>query len=514
MAYMAHEQQAAMNAVRAALPVASIVDARADVYSLGALLYEALGGQTPYLPGESPPLYRCNPAVSLGLSDILAKCLAYHARDRYASAGELAADLRRHLSDLPLRGVANRSWRERWQKWRRRKPHALKLGLALLVMLGAIATAGIVSWQNVVGQQQQEHQRLRQAEADLDRGGYWMKMGDYSRAQDTFARGLRRIPEWSDAEELKQELKAKLRLAQRHDLAGRLHDLAEAIRFHYGTDILSYRARLQLAAKCAAVWKTRRQLLEHVGAGLPREFGTTLKLDMLDVAVIWSDLHVRLAEDDLGPDRKNSRQLEEARRDALKVLEEADKLLGSSAAVEGQRQLMAEQMGDTALVIRAALRLDELKPQTSWDYCLLGRSLMRARKWVLAEAALHRAIDLNPHDFWPHFYLGVCAYERKLYAHAVQAFGICIALEKKHPAACYFNRALAEAQLKQSDRALHDFREAIKGGADQAAVHYNMALVYQEQLHDRKAALASLKKVLELNSGYRDAEAMYKRLKQ
>ena len=41
-------------------------------------------------------------------------CLSADPAARYATGAELAADLRRHLTDLPLRGVANRSPAERW----------------------------------------------------------------------------------------------------------------------------------------------------------------------------------------------------------------------------------------------------------------------------------------------------------------------------------------------------------------------------------------------------------------
>jgi hypothetical protein len=47
--------------------------------------------------------------VSRGLSDILQKGLGCEASHRYADAAELAADLRRHLTDQPLHGVRNRS---------------------------------------------------------------------------------------------------------------------------------------------------------------------------------------------------------------------------------------------------------------------------------------------------------------------------------------------------------------------------------------------------------------------
>src|SRR5439155_11059167 len=101
-------------------------------------LYEALGGVVPLPPGGPIRLAPTSPDVSPGVQAIVRKCLAPAARDRYPDAAALAADLRRHLADLPLRGVANRSPAERWRKWRRRRPYALPLlGLLLASVLAA-----------------------------------------------------------------------------------------------------------------------------------------------------------------------------------------------------------------------------------------------------------------------------------------------------------------------------------------------------------------------------------------
>ncbi|HEX4611241.1 MAG TPA: serine/threonine-protein kinase, partial [Urbifossiella sp.] len=108
--YMPPEQEAAFRAVQEGTSLPADLDPRADVFALGRLLADALD--------------RDPAAVTAGLSDVVAKTTAPAAADRYPTAAALAADLRRHLSDLPLRGVRNRSVRERWRKWRRRRPYA------------------------------------------------------------------------------------------------------------------------------------------------------------------------------------------------------------------------------------------------------------------------------------------------------------------------------------------------------------------------------------------------------
>ncbi len=140
--YMSPEQKRAMASPKNKETVTEPVDGRSDIYSLGLVLYEALAGTVPNpKDGPTTPLHQVCPAVSLGLSDIIAKCLAPDAKDRYAGAGVLAADFWGHLNDLPLKGVANRSFVERSRKWRRRKPHLPALFAMLAAVLGLAAVA-------------------------------------------------------------------------------------------------------------------------------------------------------------------------------------------------------------------------------------------------------------------------------------------------------------------------------------------------------------------------------------
>jgi serine/threonine protein kinase/tetratricopeptide (TPR) repeat protein len=125
----------------------------ADVYSLGAILFDLLTGRPPFL-GEhalkvikqasekpAPKLRTVAPALDRDLETICAKCLEREPSARYRSAGDLAEDLERWLEGQPIaaRPVSApvRIWR-----WSRRNP--ILAGMtALLLALGTMAGAMI-----------------------------------------------------------------------------------------------------------------------------------------------------------------------------------------------------------------------------------------------------------------------------------------------------------------------------------------------------------------------------------
>jgi serine/threonine-protein kinase len=187
--YMAPEQAAG----------AKDVGPAADIYALGAILYECLSGRPPFQAAtvletleqvrsrEPVPLSRLQPHLPRDLQTICHKCLQKDPRRRYASAGELADDLRRFLGGEPIR-ARRVSARERLARWARRRPAAA--GLIAVSGLAALALLLGLLWHNdrlrreaqraEAGEQAAQQQRRR---ADAD----------YRQARQALEKMLRRL---------------------------------------------------------------------------------------------------------------------------------------------------------------------------------------------------------------------------------------------------------------------------------------------------------------------------------
>jgi formylglycine-generating enzyme required for sulfatase activity len=208
-----------------------------DVYALGALLYECLTGRPPFegpqhvvlasvLSDEPVPPSRRDAQVPADLETICLKCLSKEPARRYASAEEMANDLRRFQAGEPIRarpvGAVERTW-----KWARRRPAlAALLGVVLLALASlAVLSGNLVAARNDAEnktKQAEEKERVAQQESDKATQAREFLVSIFQKAErdekggnvtvrQLLAEAETRIPvEFADQPELREDLVAAI----------------------------------------------------------------------------------------------------------------------------------------------------------------------------------------------------------------------------------------------------------------------------------------------------------------
>lgn len=446
--YMPPEQVAAIKAVASAGVIEYPVDARADIFSLGVLLEQFLQ----QLSGKQG-------AGSTGLADILARCTNEDADCRYSSAAALASDFRRHLSDLPLRGVRNRSFAERWGKWRRRRPYALPLAITfaalVLICIGLLFRAG--------------HQ-VTGAERALEYGERHLSRQQYREAAEAFRGGEALVDGVPGQFNLRDRLRHGRHEAERGQIAAELHALCEQVRPFYAAEIAPLPQIHKIAAQCRTLWDQREAIARQLLTLSAPEDEQLWRTDLLDLGILTAHLEVE-AESAGNRDR--------AHRRALQTLSQAEELLGPSGVLcleraRHQRALQLEAEADDS-----TRRSETLPARTAWEHLVIGRVALAAGDARRALAALDRSLALDPRSVWANYYKGLGCLRQAHAAEAVAAFSACVALAPDS-AWCVHNRGLAFLKAGRTDQALKDFDRALSIDPHFAVAYLSRAAVHQQ----------------------------------
>jgi tetratricopeptide (TPR) repeat protein/tRNA A-37 threonylcarbamoyl transferase component Bud32 len=505
--YMSPEQALARRAV---------IDHRTDIYSLGVTLYELLTLQ-PAFDGRDPPALlrqiagneprpprKWNKAIPVELETVVLKAMARRPAERYATAQELAEDLRRFLEDKQVRArrppVVSRVGR-----WCRRHRHFVT-GVAL-VLLTALFLGGL----NLTRQEQQRAALERGVSADLAEAELHQKAERWAEAQQAVERAAGRLAEGGPAvlharvERWRQDIAVVAALEEAHlrrsaaanaglDYAG--SDRAYTAAFAgYGLDLPG--SRPEAVASRIRASAVRRHLLAalddwaYVKDQLWPESGEALR------AV------ARQADDD--PWRQQLRHPRVRKdRSALERLAGREDILAEPPATLEQLSLALQAVGAQPAAQRLLREAQRRHPDDFWINFTLAVVLYAEPATRPEAGAFWRvALALRPRSAVVANNLAIALRAQRQLAEAVQTCRRAIALAPDLAAAENTLGALLRDQGKLAEAAAAH-RRAIALQPDYALAYTNLGLV----LHDQgklAEAIAAHRQAIALQRDFGDA---------
>jgi serine/threonine protein kinase/Tfp pilus assembly protein PilF len=290
------------------------VGPRADVYSLGATLFELLTLE-PACPGvtreeilshkSDDPLLarRVNPQIPKDLETIVMKAMAPRPEDRFASAQEMAEDLQRFLDDEPIR-ARRLTWAQRALRWGwKHRPVVVTAALGVLsVLIAAIAAVVILAF--MVREVRVEQAKTAQARDDAHQVVSELTEVGESLADEPHVQekthqllriALRFYQEQARRNPITPEEELKTAIAHRKvaDIEGVLGQHEDAERAYRQAIAILKKLASQLPEVSAA-----RQELARAHNNFGNLLSTTGKLDEAEQQLVLArDLHLQLVRD-------------------------------------------------------------------------------------------------------------------------------------------------------------------------------------------------------------------------
>jgi Flp pilus assembly protein TadD/predicted Ser/Thr protein kinase len=488
----------------------------ADVWALGAILFELLTGRPPFKGASAletveqvktqdlVPPRRLQPKVPRDLETICLKCLEKDQRRRYAAAADLAEDLRRYLAGEPI-AARPTPWWERARKWARRRPAA-----AALVALCGAALAGLVgegAWRNA-----QLRAAVSKAVAERDKLESEKELQTRTGAAQGFLLAARDAEAKADWPEARVQASQALALAQRAPPLPELQAQAQRL-------LGAIQGKLDQQQRAQKFWAYYRQAWFHANrnpfleqdllAGLEKTRGVVRSA--LEQVGVRPDPGTKPALDSAF--EEDRARLLPACYDLLLLLAQAEAYPVPPALPEDQRRrlrraleilALAEQLCPTCLTRAYYLRLAEYagqlgelaaaedalsrvpRPHRAIDYFFRGEESYRQsflaqgkeKEQLLSEAIadLGKTLREQPNHFGAHYLLAASYLQlpHRTPAHvqlALQDLNACVGQDARFLEG-YLLRGFANGVLGDFQAADADFQKALDLQPQDALTRY------------------------------------------
>jgi serine/threonine protein kinase/Flp pilus assembly protein TadD len=453
-----------------------VVDHRTDVYSLGVTLYEILTLQPAFTGQDRQELLRqvaveepvrprkLNRNIPAELETIVLKAMEKYAQDRYATAQEVADDLRRFLADRPIK-ARRPSLRQVAAKWVRRHRPVVWAVAAVLLAVAVLAGANGLTWAQKRAAAEWEADLALEETIPLQAAGKWPEALAAFRPARALAEG------------------GALGPALRQRIAKRQVELEMAARLE----------ELRVPQSGGKHEYFDNTWTNHAYEGTFREFG--IDVTVLDVAesverirVTSIPLELATALDDWG---LSCRDLSMA--DRAKLLFNVAR--GADPDHWRNRMRAAIERADLATLkdLAASNRVDTLPPLT---VNLLGRALIGLGAHQQAVDLLRRVQLDHPGDFWINCILADALTDLKppLWDDALRFSAVALAIRPKSGPA-YDNLGYALYGKGAVDQSIIAFHKAIQLNPNLANAYNSLGAAQHAKGRLREAAAAYRKAI-------------------